>query len=460
MISVDWLEIFGMSQNPIVDEYTSNIFGCKQRPFGSKMWEHIFEFYNLEDGVFGCPFAVLCTCMRGKIANPCAVSLKIANEQLYRADRWQKIEQFREWLGITFMNLSRVDLAADFIYLHGRVSGRQLVDNIKNLKWWKCGSTKIAEHYTMPYSAAWSQLPDDMEYDTYNQGGKLALRTESLTFGTKASFAQVCLYDKTVELSTHEVDGVSSKEYIRDCWKQVGCYDEKRHTWRLEIRMNSKAATIKDPTKAEGLRPLVFMDLRDDVLAKTFKSAADVWFRLVDATQGGKVQDITAEYCQTWRKYKAKFPVVELFPWESLQFGFVHRKAKPCPSRFTSAMMNKLAELSRQIQAKEVPHMTKFDQHFIDVTRTVLYTIYLGQTCIEERQEIADIIKNTFRQLCLDMQMRYDADPYTFEMLPIEKRFFAFFHDKGCPLKKETREMIEEQCKQEIIESRTIVLTP
>lgn len=459
MVSVDWLEFFGFSLDPIVQEPPATIFAFKQRPFGSKMWEYIYEVYNVEDGVFGCPFAVLCSGLRGKMSNPKAVSVKIANEQLYRADRWEKIQAFQSLYSIEFMNISRVDLAADFIYLKGRISGRQLVANIKNLKWWKCGSVNISEHYTMPYSVKWSRLPEDMDINLFQQSGAMALRTESLTFGTKASFAQVCIYDKTLELSSHEVAGVCAKEYIRDCWKLAGVYDPDRHTWRVEIRLSSKAATIADPFKAEGLRPLHYMDLQDGLLHKTFKSAADVWFRLVDASQGGNVKEITPEYCETFRKYKHKLKVVDLFPFDALKHGFVRRKPTAKPSRFTAAMMNALSARSREIGNKEIPRLTKTDQYFLDMARGVLSNIYMGQSSEETKAAFVDTFNKTYRQLCLDMRVRYDADPQSFTIEPLERRFLDFFNDPSSPLPADVKESIILETKNDIFDINHDLLT-
>lgn len=442
MISIDWLELFGNTSDIIDVEQPATSYAWEMKTFGSKMWLHIFDVYILEDGVYSTHFATVCTGLRGKVEQPLAFSLKLSNEFCYRQDKWQQLTLFMSLYRMSFVKVSRCDLAADFIYLHNRVSGVQLVKNIKSLKWWKCGSVNCSEHYTLPYSVKWSMLPKDMEYQEWQQQGTLQPRVESLTFGTKSSFAQVIIYDKTLELSVHSIDGVAAKEYIRDCWKKVGCFDEKRHTWRIEIRMSSKAMSLKDPFSAKGLRPVNFLDLQDDKLPATFKSAADVWFRLVDASDGGKITEITQDYIEKKRANKSRFDVVTLFNWESLQLGFTHGASAKMPSRFTKAMINRIEQTANEIATKRIKPFAPTDTYYLGIAATILRLQYTRQKEGESLAERFDGYEQVYRQLILDLYKRYIDCPSSFTVSRAEFKVLEMLTAPDSPISRERREQI------------------
>lgn len=434
MLSIDWLECFCMTDNAISAEPPVSCFMWKERPFGSKMWEHIFEVTYLIDGQEPAPFAVVCTHLRGKIEQPCAASVKIANEQLYKVELWTRFMQFRCLYGITIKNISRVDLAADFIYLRGRISGRQLVKNIKELRWWKCGSVNCSEHYSLPYSIKWAANPDTMEQTLYAQSGRAELRTESLTFGTKSSFAQVCIYDKTLELSSHEVDGVAQKEYIRDAWKQAGCYDPTRHTWRIEIRLNSKAMTVADQYASGGLRAVQLADLYPDQLPQTFQAASDVWFRLVDASKGDPDFCPDSQFCQSMRKRKNEFQVVRLFPAIDCHIRFSSRPHQSQASKFINAMIKRLDSTADQFDNQELPARRKSDPHFLREAAQVMRSIFAAEVAKERKEARTDYFVQLYRELKDEIYYRKLRERDEMELSTKELSLLAWLTSPAGPL--------------------------
>lgn len=390
MVSVDWLEVFCLSYTPITSDIPPTIFCSKSRERGSKLWQNILDLYFVEGDCMGAPFGTLCAGLRGKQPNPLGCSLKLANEVLYQKDWHTKLMQFVALYGIQIMNISRVDLAADFLFLNGRVSGRQLVSNIKNLRWWKCGTVNCSEHYTLPYSLSWSIDPDAMEVDIFDQQNSDGIRTESLTFGTKASFAQVCIYDKTLELKHLTIDGVCSKQYIIDAHQAAGVFDPTRHTWRIEIRLNSKAGTLKDEHAPNGLRPLHITDLYNGKLLLTFRAAADVWFRLVDASAGDPTFKCTPEWAQKYRKRKNEFEVVDLFPFKNLTQQFATRPHQETPSRFIKAMINRLDEFGSKMRRKEVATKYRHNALLLESSAQILRGFYNRAREEEYQQSVID----------------------------------------------------------------------
>lgn len=437
MVSVDWLELFCLSLSPISSDLPPTIFCTKSRDRGSKLWQNILDVYFVDGDCQGAPFGVLCAGLRGKQPNPLGCSLKLANEVLYKKDWHENLMKFIAIYGLRIMNISRVDLAADFLFLNGRVSGRQLVSNIKNLRWWKCGTVNCSEHYTMPYSLSWSIDPDAMDVDIFDQSNSDGLRTESLTFGSKASFAQVCIYDKTLELKHLTIDGVCSKQYIIDAHQEAGVFDPTRHTWRIEIRLNSKAGTLKDEHAPNGLRPLHLTDLYYGKLLLTFRAAADVWFRLVDASCGDPNFKCTPDWAAKYRKRKNEFEVVDLFPFKSLTQHFASRPHQEIPSRFIKAMINRLDSFGTAIRRKEVATKYRYNAILLEASANILRNIYDRSREKERQQTIQDNFEELYMSYKIEMQQRISQYGIASPLSEREKVLSKLFTDKLSPVSRE-----------------------
>lgn len=330
------------------------------RPYGTKQFRSVWEIALVdEDGVLE-PFAVICSEPTSAKIDPAMCTLKVENHFLYRDCGCYWLDALRCFLAdyqLRFVHISRCDLAGDFLYLVNRVSGPALVSKIKNLSWWKCGTTKIAEHYTMPYSIKSDNWANDTSLapSIYLQNQQIAPRVETMTFGTMSSDAQVCIYDKTLELNRSnveiEINGQShvesAKEYIRDCHKQAGVWDPKRHTWRIEIRLKSQALFILEPG-AYKERAIELADLDQIHIFDTFRAAADRYFKLVDATEGGS-QEITPEYCTTMASHKNRLPLVNLFPRSVMTQTFTKKKYHEAANRFHRSVIKRLDELGDRL---------------------------------------------------------------------------------------------------------------
>lgn len=391
MLSVDWLSMTLLSMEPISHERLSVDFSddCdevkisrllhnpkqlgrwdwKPKRYGTKQFRTIWEISTIDSD--GClePFGVLCSEPTTPSMNPCMCSFKVENHVLYRQGEKSWLDMVRMFLAdynFKILSISRCDLAADFIYLRGRVSGPKLIENIKSFRWWKIGKYKVAEHYRMPYelkTSSWSDNADERPL-MFFQRQKVAARVETMTFGSMSSDAQVCVYDKTLELNRSSVKisadddapAESAKEYIRDCHKAAGVFSPKLHTWRIEIRLKSKSLFLFDNLRMTE-RPLELADLEPASLFETFRAAANKYFKLVDASINGSEQ-ITPAYCQKMASHKNRLPEVELFTPSSARVTFTKKKYHEPANKFHRAVIKRLDEIGDR--ARRVPcHYTK-----------------------------------------------------------------------------------------------------
>lgn len=391
-IALDWLTLFvewATSFDELKERKTSR-FIITQRPYGSKMWRKIFNIEVTDDNGVIIPFGQACCEPTTKGIDPLCGTLKIDNALLY-TDMWRPL--LDAWIDETYMlikSISRCDIALDFLFLKHRVTGRQLVDNLLTYKWWKCGRTEYNVYASMPYSIKWTRnIQDQVIDEIFTTDGNLSNRAQSITFGKASSPAQICIYDKTAELKTTEVDGISNKEYIRQWHKANGVWDERRHTWRIEIRLNSRSYTLARAGKTE-LSPLCLDDIMPNNIAETFRAAQDTWFRLVDATEGGK-HNITTQYLKSL--HKARLPRVDIWPEVMLKPKFVRRMNQPQLSRFYKACANKCANVANDITSGKISVHGEYDSSLLKATAETMFNLAKVQS-ISDQVELHNFLIN------------------------------------------------------------------
>lgn len=394
LLSVDWLQMF-VTLPTVIPYIKFGKFRTQKREYGSKLWREIYTVsYDSTDGI-AVPFATLCAVPTSPKMQQSAGSLKLDNAILYNSNWRELLNDFLITTGIMVTNLSRVDLALDFLFLKNRVSGPQLVKNLLNYQWWKCGRSAFSLNAYMPYSIKWARRADDMNITEMEQNdGKISSRVQTLTFGKISSAAQVCIYDKTAELRETEIDGISKKEYIRDCHKLANVYDEKRHTWRVEIRLTSKAATIYEPQK-DSYRPLLLSDLSTQNIWNTFRAAADVWFRLVERPEkdnGSKTL------------HKNRLKVVELFDAAPAPIKFKHEQKTTKPSRFYKAMAGRCLSLYKDITTQNIMPASRYDAPILLHAGRALVAIANDAKRLEQSPTRYDITTGEL------IGTRYDSD--------------------------------------------------
>lgn len=394
LVSVDWLSVMVKAFKMHFDELPSEEFVWKERPYGSKQFRHIFEVSTVDsDGVLQ-PFCTLCSEPTLASWPQDLCSMKLANSIFYcKAEApWQdRLSRFMTQYWLQEVSISRCDLACDFLFLKNRVSGPMLVEKIKTFAWWKCGSSKCCEYYKLPYTLK-SEDPfngESSDIQVFLNSGKLVAGTESMTFGTMSSDAQVCIYDKTLELKRSEVEvevfgetiNVSAKEYIRDAHKAAGVWDEKRHTWRVEIRLRNKALLLTDANTGQE-RGLMLQDMQPSNLVTLFVLASDKYFRLVDFSMGG-TKEVNVERLEQYAKHKERLPIVDLFRPKTLVLAMSKKKYQKNPTRFTKAVISALNtnadDIEKQPQAPWAKNLQPSDAKILREASLILKCVYAGQ---------------------------------------------------------------------------------
>lgn len=407
-ISVDWLSIYGVIAGDVFVSDERGGYRVSLMGHGSKIWKKLFRVEVLQDDGKWRPFGSVGVdpwferteggLKSGGLSGD-SFLLKLDNSLLYECDWFALMVNFLNVFHLKYKSVSRCDLAADFCMLKNHVTGKKIVRMIKTLKWWKAGQNKIIEVYRLPYHFkkvskgsvhdGWN--PDAKEWFSDNAEDSL---TESLTFGTHSSICQVQLYDKTKELERSEVDGVCGKEYIRDRWKESGILRDGLHVWRLEFRLSSRAECVV--TRGLGLdirngsvsteRKLALWDLDNDNLWYTFQCVQNSWFVLLDATQGGKITTIDAEYMRKMKTHKGRLPRICLFD-EYNEMHFKTRKYQPNPNRFIRVLMNALRTKSADILLGNIPGTKEDATNMMDAHDSLKH-IFLHRNQDEHQMEI------------------------------------------------------------------------
>lgn len=417
LVSLDWVQLSLAASNELFVIESVGNFICSARERGSRQFKSIIDVSYVTADAELIPFGVFCCDPTLESWSRKICSLKLDNSLLYNNvdGGWYNILcQFLSIYDLTISHLQRCDIACDFIYLKNRVSGTMLAKNIKSMKWWKCGSVNISEHYTMPYSLKWVRdiATDGYETEIYLQNGELSPRVESMTFGKISSGAQVILYDKSLELKSHEFSladsdvKICSKEYIRSAWKDAGVYDEKRHTWRIEIRLSSSALFMRDFINDTDRR-LTLADIIGDNLKYTFFMAMDRYFRLVDFTEGGKY-NVDIRRCVAMSSHKNRLPKVELF--DTCDFNCKLCRAKyhiPC-NQFNRSVVNRLQSLAMSLTQEGGCFSRKGDKEAIKVGMESLRNI--SENIGPINQKTSECVR-LLKAICFDANMSDAINP-------------------------------------------------
>lgn len=429
-ISIDWLSIYGIIGGSVFASAEKGGYRVSLLGHGSKIWKKLFRVEVQEDDGSWRPFGSVGvdpwfersedSLKTGGLSGD-SFLLKLDNSLLYECDWFALTVNFLNTFNLRYKSISRCDIAADFCMLKNHVTGKKIVRMIKTLKWWKAGQNKIIEVYRLPYhfkkvckgsvDDGWN--PDSSQWYSDNAEDSL---TESLTFGTHSSICQVQLYDKSKELERTEIDGICAKEYIKQRWKEAGILREGLHVWRLEFRLSSKAECIVDRSLGFNVktgtiateRKLALWDLDGDNFWYTFQCVQNSWFVLFDATQGGKIDTITADYMRKMKTHKNRLPRICLFD-EYCDMKFRTKKYQPNPNRFVKVLMNALRTKSADIMMKNIPG-TKEDAEKLMNAHDSLRDIFISRL----RPDAAFSIETAWAYLS-EMESWEDAQETTFD---------------------------------------------
>lgn len=260
---IDWLTLYGIACQPI--DLTK--FSSYRRRGDIKQSMYFKQVECVETYIDGRwqDLGVLCQIPTTPKMCGATISFKVANHILYRPDYYDIIIQTLMDFLIKDIHIARIDVAADFLRTVDGMSGQTLATRLAAYSFVRRGSRKLAVHGRCPYHI--------------RQDGSIEARRggiESVTFGTHASVCQFQIYNKTEELRQSSMGGYCPKEYIRECWRQAGVYSPDEDTWRVELRLNSKAHSLLNKVTGE-LVPVDLASLAPDRLAATITSIFMKW---------------------------------------------------------------------------------------------------------------------------------------------------------------------------------------
>jgi hypothetical protein len=190
-----------------------------KEPYGTSVFADMYTIY-----LYGEEIAILTCNPRSSAMKKGTGVLKILNPILYQQFLYEQIWNLMHINKIQFLNISRLDLCADFNHFDGYPNMQQFFQDFLTLKLWKIGAAK----YKVCANKA-------VEFDC-NYFKMIGLQSsrhtyQYLRFGSKVSKVSAYLYNKTQEFRD-----VKRKNYIAEAWA-ANNIDEKQEVWRLEFSL-------------------------------------------------------------------------------------------------------------------------------------------------------------------------------------------------------------------------------
>lgn len=215
LVSIDWLSIY--CDCSALYMHPDYIFDKEQ--YGTSVYADMFTIYQ-----YGEEIAILTCNPRSSALKKGTGVLKILNPILYQIGLADIVYNLLYNCNIQPLNISRLDLCADFNAFKGYPDMQQFFQDFLNLKLWKIGAAK----YKVCANKA-----TEFDCDYFKLIGLQSSRHtyQYLRFGSKISKVSAYLYNKTQEFRD-----VKRKNYIADAWA-ANDIDEEKEVWRLEFSL-------------------------------------------------------------------------------------------------------------------------------------------------------------------------------------------------------------------------------
>lgn len=149
-------------------------------------------------------------------------AIKIANAVLYVSDWYFILMDVLAVLGWQPLNITRVDLAADFNFFMGGLD-----------------PSTFLRKYVCKQKASYIRVGSN-KFAVYGIKDMRCTIFDSIRWGSRQSGVSVYMYNKTKELTEKK-----DKPYIREAWKKAELSSTKP-VWRVEISITSQGLGLKD----------------------------------------------------------------------------------------------------------------------------------------------------------------------------------------------------------------------
>lgn len=215
LVSIDWLSIY--CDCSVMAPSSDYIFD--KEPYGTSVFADMYTIYK-----YGEEIAIMTCNPRSSAMKKGTGVLKILNPILYQQGLAEIVYHLMYDCNIKFLNISRLDLCADFNHFKGYKDMQRFFLDFLNIKLWKIGAAK----YKVCANKA-----TEFDCDVFKLIGLQSSRHcyQYLRFGSKVSKVSAYLYNKTQEFRD-----VKRKNYIAEAWKANGI-DEAKEVWRLEFSL-------------------------------------------------------------------------------------------------------------------------------------------------------------------------------------------------------------------------------
>lgn len=230
-LAIDWLAFFCESETGCLNEYIPD-FGYRLEPHGTRQYRQLITVT-----LHGIDLFEVQQLPCSSILNSKSMIIKVCNRWLYQGGLWYLVNKFLSLHRIRVLNISRVDICADFNNFHGGLSAVSLIEGFLSAKYRHIGRGIGNAHFNH-----FSKKDGKFSRSHVNYTG--------LSFGSNESAARAYLYNKSFELMT-----VKDKPWIREMWKECGLENTpQKPVWRLEISIKSKGMKFKDKEKSDIIK--------------------------------------------------------------------------------------------------------------------------------------------------------------------------------------------------------------
>lgn len=215
LVSIDWLSIYCDCSKMV----QGGDFVFEREPYGTSVYAEMYTISLYQKEV-----AILTCTPRSSALKAGTGILKILNPILYSQALSSVIYSLLHDCNIEFLNISRLDLCADFNHFDAYPNMQDFFQDFLTLKLLKIGAAKYkvcANAMTNQKHEYFKMIGLQSSQHTY----------QYLRFGSKVSKVSAYLYNKTQEFRD-----VKRKNYIAEAWV-ANDIDEAAEVWRLEFSL-------------------------------------------------------------------------------------------------------------------------------------------------------------------------------------------------------------------------------
>ncbi len=301
--SVDWLQINVQHPTELLWSFHLN-YKVKNLDQGTRHFKLVQE---ISEG--GRRVATVVSKPHSPLLDPRMMLIKFDNWILYSYDLAGYVNKFLTLNQLTFQNISRIDICADFQQFFNKMVPQNFINKFVR-------STCIKFGKTPKFRAVGSQ-----------QGTVHVW--ESVKFGSNLSEISYYMYNKTKEMAE-----VKHKPWIAERWKNAG-FDSTKNTWRLEFSIKSGAKSIINTETGETALLASLDILKKDVLNLYYNTLINHYFRFV---------------WNDGQQKKSRMRELKLFSGEFAEYTIIDNKGLHDSTRSTKIFIRKLEEVNCELR--------------------------------------------------------------------------------------------------------------